>query len=142
YIYEDEWANPIAIDCGDTPIAFSPDVIVNNSFDFSYKGFEASLQTQYVGKQYMNNAASEETALDAYCVSNLHLNYTLPAIKGVRKITLGLSVYNIFNTKYCNNGYAGAGYTVGDDGRPEIYRYAGYAAQAPAHVAGTVLFRF
>lgn len=142
YIYEDEWTNPIAIDCGDTPIAFSPDVIVNNSFDFSYKGFEASLQTQYVGKQYMNNAASEETALDAYCVSNLHLNYTLPAIKGVKKITLGLSVYNIFNTKYCNNGYAGAGYTVGDDGRPEIYRYAGYAAQAPAHVAGTVLFRF
>jgi putative tonB-dependent transmembrane receptor protein len=141
YIYEDEWTNPIAIDCGDTPISFSPGFIFNNSFDFNYKGFEASLQSQYVSKQYMNNAASEETVLDAYFVTNLHLNYTLPKVKGIKKWAVGFSIYNLFNAKYCNNGYAGAGYTM-VEGKPEIYRYAGYAAQAPLHVMGTVLFRF
>lgn len=142
YVYEDEWKNPIAIDRGDTPLSFSPEVVFNNSFDFKVKGFEASLQTQYVGKQYMNNAASAEALLKAYCVTNLHLNYTLPRLPGVKKVTVGLSVYNLFNAEYCNNGYAGAGYTLSADGTPEIYRYAGYAAQALIHVMSTLTLRF
>lgn len=142
YVYEDEWKNPITIDWGDTPISFSPDVIVNNSFDFNFKGFEASLQSQYVGKQYMSNVPVDETSLKAYFVSNLRLNYTLPPISGVKEITAGFTIYNIFNEKYCNNGYAAAGYKVDGNGRPEIYRYAGYAAQAPVHVAGTLSIRF
>ncbi len=141
YIYEDEWTNPITFDRGDTPIAFSPDFIFNNSFKFNVKGFEATLQSQYVSKQYMNNAASEEAVLDSYFVTNLHLNYTLPKIRGVKKMTVGFSIYNLFNAKYFNNGYAGAGYYL-DEGKPVIYRYAGYAAQATAHVAGTLLIRF
>lgn len=141
YIYEDEWTNPIAIECGDTPIAFSPDFILNNSFKFNYKGFEAKLSSKFVSKQYMNNAASEETALDSYFVTDLHLNYTLPKLPGIKKMTLGLSVYNLFNEKYCNNGYAGAGYYI-DGNEKVIYRYAGYAAQAPTHVAGTITLSF
>jgi len=139
YVYEDEWKNPIAIARGDTPIAFSPDVTFTNAFNFTVKGFEASLQSQYVGKQYMSNVADEATALDPYFVTNLHLNYTLPKIGGVKKIAVGFSIYNLFNAKYCSNGYAGAGYTP-VDGKPEIYRYAGYAAQAPIHFMGNLTF--
>lgn len=142
YIYEDGWANPISIDCGDTPIAFSPDFILNNAFNFRWKGFEATLDSQYVSSQYMNNARSEEARLDAYFVSNLHLRYSLRQIIGIRELTLGLSVYNIFNEKYFNNGYAGAGYYVSDSGEKTIYRYAGFAAQAPTNVMGTVTFKF
>lgn len=40
-----------------------------------------------------------------------------------------------------NNGYAGAGYTIGADGTPEIYRYAGFAAQATTNVMATVTLR-
>ena len=141
YIYEDEWTNPIAIDRGDTPIAFSPDFIFNNTFKFNYKGFEAKIASKYVSKQYMNNAASEETVLDAYFVTDLHLNYTLPKIRGIKEMTLGFSVYNVFNEQYCNNGYSGAGYYVDGDEKV-IYRYAGYAAQAPTHVAGTLTLKF
>lgn len=141
YIYEDEWTNPIAIDRGDTPIAFSPDFIFNNSFKFKYKGFEANLSSKYVSKQYMNNAASEETVLDPYFVTDLHLNYQLPKIKGVKNMTVGFSIYNLFNEQYCSNGYSGAGYYV-DGNEKVIYRYAGYAVQAPIHVAGTLTIGF
>ncbi len=140
-IYEDEWTNPISINHGDTPIAFSPDVTLNNAFNFSWNGFDASLQSQYVSKQYMSNAKSEEQVLDAYFVSNLHLGYTfkLPSVKHIR---VGFSIYNIFSEEYENNGYAGAGYYVDDNGEKQIYRYAGYAAQAPINVMGSIALKF
>lgn len=142
YIYEDEWTNPITIDCGDTPIAFSPSFTLNNSFNFNVAGFDAQLASRYISKQYMNNAKSEETALDAYFVSDLHAGDTFKNLHGIKSLRLGISVYNIFNEKYCSNGYSGAGYTVADNGKKEIYRYAGYAAQAPTNVMGMVTLNF
>ncbi|MDE6867190.1 MAG: TonB-dependent receptor, partial [Muribaculaceae bacterium] len=141
YIYEDEWTNPISINCGNTPIAFSPDFILNNDFSFHVAGFDASLVSQYVSKQYMTNAHNEAAALDAYFVSDLHLSYTWKNLHGIKSLKLGFSIYNVFNEKYCNNGYAGAGYYMDGDEKV-IYRYAGYAAQAPAHVMGTVTLTF
>lgn len=141
FIYEDEWTNPIEFNRGETPIAFSPDFILNNSFNFSVKGFTARLQSQYVSKQYMNNAASSEAILPRYFVTNLHLAYDLPKVKGIKKWNVGFSIYNLFNNKYFNNGYAGAGYYKDND-QNVIYRYAGYAASAPLNVMGTVSFLF
>lgn len=141
YIYEDEWTNPISFDLGDTPIAFSPDIIFNNAFNFKYRDFDASLNSRYVGKQYMNNARSEAALLDAYFVSDLHLGYSFRNLIGIKELRLGFSIYNLFNEKYFNNGYAGAGYTA-VDGKKEIYRYAGYAAQAPTHVMATMSLKF
>lgn len=142
YIYEDEWTNPITRDCGDTPIAFSPSCILNNSFNFKVADFTAAIDTRYVSSQYMNNARSAEAKLDAYCVTDLRLGYTFTRISGIKALRLGFTVYNIFNNKYCNNGYAGAGYYKDDNGEPVIYRYAGFAAQAPCHVLGTVALTF
>lgn len=141
YIYEDEWTNPISFDLGDTPIAFSPDIIFNNAFNFKYRDFDASLKSRYVGKQYMNNARSEAALLDAYFVSDLYFGYSFRNLIGIKELRLGFSIYNLFNEKYFNNGYAGAGYTV-VDGKKEIYRYAGYAAQAPTHVMATISLKF
>lgn len=142
YIYEDEWTNPIAVDCGNTPIAFSPDVVLHNAFNFNWHGFEASLMSRFVSAQYMNNARSEAARLPSYFVSDLALNYTFRGLPSVKELRLGVTVYNIFDKKYCNNGYAGAGYTVGADGKPEIYRYAGYAAQATTNVLANVTLTF
>lgn len=141
YIYEDEWTNPISFDLGDTPIAFSPDIIFNNAFNFKYRDFDASLNSRYVGKQYMNNARSEAALLDANFVSDLHFGYSFRNLIGIKELRLGFSIYNLFNEKYFNNGYAGAGYTV-VDGKKEIYRYAGYAAQAPTYVMATMSLKF
>ena len=137
YVYEDEWTNPIALPCGDTPIAFSPDFMLHNAFNFHVSGFEASLLSRYVSSQYMNNARSAEAKLDSYFVSDLSLAYTFDRLPSVQSLRLGVTVYNIFNEKYCNNGYSGAGYYL-EDGKPVVYRYAGYAAQATTNVLATV----
>ncbi len=140
-IYEDEWTNPMAFDRGDTPIAFSPDFILHNAFNFNVAGFDASLKSRYVSSQYMNNARSEEAKLDSYFVSDLALGYTLKNLSGVKELRIGFTIYNIFNEKYCNNGYTGAGYYM-EEGKPVIYRYAGYAAQATTNVLGSVTLMF
>ncbi len=137
YIYEDEWTNPITIDCGDTPISFSPDVIMHNAFNFHAAGFDISLMSRYVSSQYMNNARSAEAKLDSYFVSDLSLAYTFKKLPATKELRLGVTVYNLFNEKYFNNGYSGAGYYL-EDGKPVIYRYAGFAAQATANVLATV----
>lgn len=141
YIYEDEWTNPITFDLGDTPIAFSPDLTLHNTFNFKWNIFDASLQSQYVSRQYLTNAGNKEQALDPYFVTDLHLGCTLDRLTGVKNLRIGLSIYNIFSEKYENNGYAGAGYYM-DGPEKVIYRYAGYAAQAPAHVMGSIALKF
>ena len=116
-------------------------MILNTAFNFHAADFDASLSGQFVSEQYMNNAKSEEAKLDAYFVSNLRLGYTFRQIPSVKALRLGVTIYNLFNEKYFNNGYAGAGYYV-DNGEKIIYRYAGYAAQAPTNVLATVTLTF
>ena len=140
-IYEDEWTNPISINHGNTPIAFSPDVIINNEFNFTWKGFDASLQSQYVSKQYMTNAKCEEQVLDSYFITNLHLGYSFQ-LRHTKGIRIGFTTYNLFNEEYESNGYAGSGYYIDADGSKQIYRYAGYAAQAPINVMGSIALKF
>ena len=139
-LYDDETYEPWRIEHGDTHIAFSPSVILNNRLSYSYKGFDAALQTQYVSRQFMTNADVTETILDAYCVSNLSLSYTFK-LRALKSITVGGAIYNIFNEEYENNGYAGSGYyTI--DGQKIRYNYAGYAAQAGINALANVTFRF
>lgn len=126
----------------DTPISFSPAAIFNNAFNFKYKGVEASLQTQYVGKQFMDNTGAEAVALKAYCVTNLHLAYTLPKMPGVKQCTLGLSIYNLFNAKYESNGYASAYYDGYDDPTRSVQYWLGYSAQATINAMGTITLKF
>ena len=141
-LYEDEWVGgeQWITKKGDTHIAFSPDFILNNQFGYNYKGFSASLQSQYVSKQYMSNADCENHVLDAYFVSNLNLAYTfkLPSLKSV---TVGCTVYNLFNEEYENNGYAGSGFYYDGDQRVR-YDYAGYAAQAGTNFLAHLTLKF
>lgn len=105
------------------------------------RGFEASFVSRFVSSQYMNNAKSAEAKLDSYFVSDLAFGYTFKTVPGIKELQLGFTIYNIFNEKYFNNGYAGAGYYM-DNGKPTIYRYAGFAAQATTNVLGTVTLKF
>lgn len=141
-LYENEDASGAKweIHHGDTPIAFSPDFVLNNRLSYQVKKFEVSLQSQYVSKQYMSNAHQEDHVLDAYFVSNLNLAYSfkLPFVKSA---TIGLTIYNLFNEEYENNGYAGSGFYV-DNGERVRYNYAGYAAQAGTNVLGHLSLNF
>ena len=120
-------------------IAFSPDFLLNNRFAFTYKGFEAALQSQFVGKQYMTNAEVEALTLDKYFVSNLNLAYTFRPKKVFKEVVLGFTIYNLFNEEYENNGWAASSYYGDISHRADM---AGYAAQAGTNVLGHVSFRF
>lgn len=121
---------------GTMTIAYSPDVVAAAYADFHVKGFEAVLRTQYVGKQYFTNNEIEALTLDAYCVTNLDLAYTLRT-KAAKSVRLGVSIYNLLNSQYCSNGY---GYSYMWDG--ERYDEAYYFPQAPLHVLANVTIKF
>ena len=136
-LYDDDTYERWEINHGETRLSFSPDIIASNTFAYSWHGLEASLQSQYVGKQYMSNSDQEEHCLDAYFVSNLRLAYTFK-LPHTKSITAGVTIYNLFDEEYENNGYAGSGYYTDADGTRHRYNYAGYAAQAGIHFMGHV----
>ena len=140
YENEDPTGDTWSTYLGDTHIAFSPDFLLNNRFGYIYKGFEASLQSQYVSKQYMSNLNCKDHILDAYFVSNLNLSYTFTLPK-TKSITVGCTIYNLFNEEYENNGYAGSGFYY-ENGQKVRYNYAGYAAQADTNVLGHISLSF
>ena len=136
-LYDDNTYEKWEIHHSDTPLAFSPAIIANNSFSYEWRGLEAELQSQYVSKQYMSNYGIESHTLDAYFVTNLRLAYSFK-FKGVKKITVGATIYNLFNEEYENNGYAGSGYYTDSEGNRHRYDYAGYAAQAGINAIGHI----
>lgn len=147
-------------DLGDQPLAFSPEWIANNIFTFNYKGLNASIQSQYIGEQYMTNTGlkSYQTLddngqpvdvsmmLDGHFTTNIDLayNFKLPKF-GIKDVTVGVTLYNIFSAEYDNNGWAAPAYTkengkVVATGWSSSDQYeAGFAPSAPfnwmAHVS-------
>ena len=123
------------VSVGDAPLSFSPDVIFNNIFSFNYKGLKASLQSQYIGKQYMTNSGfdtmtgwdengnetCESIALDSHFSTNIDLSYTF-ALKslGIKEVTAGITLYNIFSSKFDNNGWAAPAYKM-ENGKVVAY---------------------
>ena len=145
--YDDHWNEmwtQTAIEAGNTTIAFSPSVILNSVIAFSHKGFEAQLQSQYVSRQYLDNFKNKDDSLDPYFVNNLNLAYSF-RLPHTKKITAGVTIYNLFNKKYENNGYSQtvAVYPGGDKSNqytlvsdPRFYPMAG------TNVLGHLTFRF
>ncbi|WP_262279409.1 TonB-dependent receptor [Hallella absiana] len=141
-----------AASLGDTHTAFSPDFIFNNIFTFNYKGFNAGIQSQYIGKQYLTNTDFDsyknynkdgsfdqdvDMFLKAHFNTNVNLSYhfALPCF-GLKDITLGVTLYNIFNAKYDNNGWAAPSFRKDSKGNVEAYctddlYEAGFAPSAP-----------
>ena len=102
-----------------TPIAFSPQLIENSLLTFTKGNFEAGLQSQYIGKQYIDNTGSNDRSLSAYFVNNLRLSYNLP-VKGIRGITLSVLVNNLFNEQYISNAWT---YSYYQGGATDTQRY-------------------
>ena len=111
-----------SIAAGNTPIAFSPSFIGSSLISFNMKGFEASLQSQIVSRQYLDNFGTKENSLDPYFVNNLNLGYTFK-VRYTKGITMGATIYNLFNTKYETNGYSqtAALYANGDKANGYVF---------------------
>lgn len=150
-------------DLGDQPLAFSPEWIANNIFTFNHKGLNASIQSQYIGEQYMTNTGlkSYQTLddngqpvdvsmmLDGHFTTNIDLayNFKLPKF-GIKDVTVGVTLYNIFSAEYDNNGWAAPAYTkengkVVATGWSSSDQYeAGFAPSAPFNMMAHLSINF
>lgn len=151
--------NESYVNVGETHLAFSPDFMLNNVLAYEYNGFKASLMTKYVGEQYMTNSSFRSyidesdnnrevsAMIDRFCVTDLDLSYTF-RLKGVKSITFGCTVYNLFNEKYETNGSCGLNFR-NNNGKIEAFHdgnyfwsWSVYSAQAPIHAMGHVSVNF
>ena len=144
--WDADWDDPevaanggqVLVDYGTTDIAYSPNITAGSSFQFDIKGFCAILQTNYVGKQYLDNTQNEAAMLKGYCVSNLHLAYTVPIKKVIKELTFSVQMNNLFDTKYASNGGAYSYfYESGKQYTPDRQQYTPwYYAQAGFNIHG------
>jgi iron complex outermembrane receptor protein len=140
------------VNVGDTHLSFSPDALFNNIFTFKYDNFKASVQSQFVGEQYLTNSGFKSYTnydsngdvesevsmmLDSHFTTNVDLSYSF-AIKplGLKEATFGVSLYNLFSAKFDNNGWASPKFRQKADCTVEAYRNddlyeAGFAPSAP-----------
>ncbi len=141
--WDDMWTQT-EIHAGDKAIAFSPSVTVGSMLALDYKGFTATLQSQYVSRQYLDNFERKDDSLDPYFVNNLDLGYTF-TLPHVRSITVGATIYNLFDEKYETNGYSmtSALYPGGSkDSKYTLYSDPRFYPMAGINALGHVTFRF
>ena len=148
--------NVTNVNLGDQPLAFSPDLIFNNVFTLQYRGLKASLQSQYVSDQYLTNtgfkemvcrdAAGNETRetllLKRHFNTNIDLSYSFGwASCGIKNITAGVTLYNVFNSKYDNNGWAAPQF-ISDGGSVKAVNEWGCRDEGAAGFAPSAPFNF
>jgi iron complex outermembrane receptor protein len=114
YDNQDDW-NWVGQDSvvGTTTIAFSPTCTAMSLFTFDTHGFTATVQTQVVSRQFLDNTQDVNAMLRAYSTTNLNLQYQLPMQKWCNNakapdLKLLCQINNIFNAKYASNGGAEA----------------------------------
>lgn len=130
-----------AVEKGNTTIAMSPSFIGNSVIAFNLKGFSAQFTSQYVSRQYLDNFENKEDSLDPYFVSHLNLAYTFK-LPHVKAITVGCTVYNIFNEKYETNGYSQTCALVSADGTYKLSSDPRFYPMAGTNVLAHLTFSF
>lgn len=108
--YSSDYKNVREFALGNVPISFSPSLIANNIFSLELKRWNINLTTQYVSRQYLDNAGIKENSLNPYCISHLSTEYTF-TLPYTKQVSIGVSVYNLFNEHYETNGYAQTTYS-------------------------------
>ena len=130
---------------GETDIANSPSVLAKGKLSFHAKGFEAVLQTQYVGRYYVTNGCHDDLSLPARCVSDLMLSYALPCgglptpeNDGKKaEVCFSLKLANLFDARYCASAYGGS-YLDGGERKSWMYVFP----QPPCNVHANVTVSF
>ena len=152
------------VNLGDQPLSFSPDLILNNILTFSYKGVKASVQSQYIGDQYLTNTGFKEMeCMDAdgnktyetlllkkHFNTNVDLSYHFSLKQmGIKEVTAGVTLYNVFSAKYDNNGWASPQLTNDNGSIKAVNEWgvrdcgaAGFAPSAPFNMMAHVSVEF
>ncbi len=105
--YVDDWdtwsQRPFYL--GITDLSFSPEAVANSSLKYQLlKSLDLQWLAKYVGKQYIDNTASEERKLDPYFVNDLLVTLKLKS-KTFKSVQMTAMVNNLFNAKYETNAW-------------------------------------
>ncbi len=132
-----------AIEHGETEIAFSPSVIASSELIFRFLNKperatgEIALVSKYVGRQFLDNTASEDRMLDPYFYHDVRVNLSLLRLAGLRSVDLNLTFRNVLNELYESNGWVYSYFE--NDRRQEMI---GLYPQAPFNFVGGLTMRF
>jgi len=121
-----------------TNIGYSPNVVTNSVFTYTLGNFEASIMSQFVGKQYLDNTSTEEKSVNSYIVNNLSLKYSLP-LKKMKSVDFQILVNNLFNETYETGGYSWSEMYAGDETQ---YHYKYLYPQAGIHFLASMTLKF
>ena len=139
----DYWDDPVnepqqhTRELAGTHLSFSPELIAASILSYEIiDNLKISLTSKYVGKQYIDNTASEERRLDPYFLNNIYAGYSFNT-SVVEEITIRLQANNIFNVQYESNAWVYR-YSYGG----EEYFMDGYFPQAGIHYMVGMTVRF
>lgn len=139
--YQDNWDNggQVTQVYKNTAIAFSPDWIGSSLLSYTvFRNFDVDVISKYVGKQYLDNTASDDRKLNAFFVNDVRLSYGFAVKNMFKAVRIGFLVNNILNTKYEPNG---ATYPGGISGGVRTdYNY--YYPQAGTNFLANLVLKF
>lgn len=123
---------------GNTPISFSPNVVLANDFTFTpIKRLELSLITKFVSRQYLDNSGNETYCLKPYTYTNLRISYTFLFARFAQELELFVQANNLFNAQYESNGWIYS-YCYGNS----RFADAAFYPQAGINFLGGIRLRF
>ncbi len=104
-----------------TDISFSPNVIGSSRLRYKiYQNLFATLESKYVGKQFMDNTSNDGRKINAFFVNDLFVDYTI-SLKGfIPSMSILFKVNNVFDKLYEPNGYT---YSLIESGVENNYNY-------------------
>lgn len=133
----DTWPEQNVDTLGTTDISFSPDIIGGSILSWEpVKFLKVSLQSKYIGKQFIDNTSSKSRSLDPYFINDLKFYYTIKA-SAIRQIDLMLSLNNVFNVEYESNAWVYRYYYENQE-----YELNGYFPQAKFNFMAGVSLKF
>lgn len=90
-----------------TDMSYSPSIILNGFADFSFGPVKIAWHTGFVGRQYLDNTSCVERSLPAYTFTDINAGITFipKKVRGLKMITVGLDINNLFNARYAANGW-------------------------------------
>jgi len=96
-----------------TDISFSPAVIAGSSLSYQPAPWlTGTLLTKYVGRQFLDNTASEQKSIADYLLNEFRLQLN-PKLNRLDQLQVMFTVYNLFDEEYSSNGYTYS-YKFGD----------------------------
>ena len=101
----------------------TPNLVLNNSAQYTYHKTSVSVTNKYVSRSYLTNSNSEDY-LKSYLVTNVSINHYFKS-----NVSFGFNINNIFDVDYYNSGQVS-------------YGQRQYFVAAPRNVFGTLSYTF